>query len=83
MNINSLEYGTNDIVKNFFNTSFKNGPVITKLIGIARHRSTPIDRFLKKAILSTNVSCGILRPDISYHFLILTKKFFPTEKDKK
>ena len=54
ININSLAYESNNIVKNFFNASFKIVifPVNTRPTSVTRHSSTVIDHILTNAILT-------------------------------
>ena len=70
ININSLDYESNNLAKNFFLALFKNGMflVITKLTSVTRHRSTVRDHILTNAILTKRISSGIVKTDISDHF---------------
>ena len=71
ININSLDYKSNNIVKNFFNASFKHGmfPVIIRP-RVTRHSSAVINHILTNAILTKNIYSGIAKRDISDHFPI-------------
>ena len=70
ININSLAYESNNIVKNFFNASFKIVifPVNTRPTSVTRHSSTVIDHILTNAILTKIIPSGIVKTDISDHF---------------
>ena len=72
ININSLDYEFNNIVKNIFNASFKNGmfTVITRPTRVTSHSSTVIAHILTNTILTKNIPSGIVKTDISNHFLI-------------
>ena len=67
-NINSADYETNSIMENIFNGIF---PIITRPIKIT-HSLTAIITYWKYTILSTSFSSGILKADISDHFLIFS-----------
>ena len=74
INLNSLDYETNNCVKNFFNLSFKNSifPIITRPTRVTRTPTTSIDHILTNAILTSKIRSGILQTDISDHFPIFT-----------
>ena len=71
ININSLDYEFNNIVKNFLSASFKYVmfPVITKPTRVTRHNSAVIDHILTNVILNRN---RIMKTDISDHFPIFS-----------
>ena len=73
ININLLDYKSNNIVKNLFNASFKHGmfPVIIRP-RVTRHSSVVIDHILTNAILTKNIYSGIVKRDISDHFPIFS-----------
>ena len=47
-------------------------PVITRPTRVTRHSSTVIDHILTNAILTKNISSGIVKMDISDHFPIFS-----------
>ena len=71
ININSIDYESNNTVKNFFNAWFKNGmfPVITRPTGVIRY-SAAVEHILTNAILSENISYGIVKTYTADHFPI-------------
>ena len=73
INLNSLDYETNNCVKNF-NLSFKNSifPITTRPTRVTRTSTTSIDHILTNAILTSKIHSGILQTDISDHFPIFT-----------
>ena len=70
MNLNSLDYATNNHVQNFFNLAFENEvlPVINRLTRITKTIKTAIDHILTNTILEFEVHSGIIKNDISDHF---------------
>ena len=70
LNLNSLDYATNNHVQNFFNLAFENGvfPVINRPTRITKTRETAIDHILTNTILEFDVHIGIIKNDISDHF---------------
>ena len=52
INLNSLDYETNNCVKNFFNLSFRNSffPIITRPTRVTTKSATSIDHILTNAI---------------------------------
>ena len=70
LNLNSLDYATNNHVQNLFNLAFENGvfPVINQTTRITKTRETVIDHILMNTILEFKVHSGIIKNDISDHF---------------
>ena len=70
LNLNSLDYATNNHVQNFFNLAFENGvfPVINRPTRITKTSETAIDHILTNTILEFEVHSGIIKNDISDHF---------------
>ena len=72
ININSLDYSSNSIVKQFFNLYFQNG--LTLLINrptrVSRANATCIDQILRNSLIDSEIMPGIIKRDISDHFSI-------------
>ena len=70
LNLNSLDYATNNHVQNFFNLAFENGifPVINRPEKIMKTSETAIDDILTNPILNFEVHTGIIKNDVSDHF---------------
>ena len=72
LNLNILDYETNNKVKNFFNLifSFNLIPVINKVTRVTKKSATAIDHIIKNSYLNANIQTGIIKTDISDHFPI-------------
>ena len=72
VNINSLDYLTSSIVKQFFNLSFQNGlkPLIIRPIRVSRTSATCIDQTLTNSFMDSETMLGIRKTSISDHFAI-------------
>ena len=70
LNLNSLDYATNNHVQNFFNLAFENGvfPVINRPARIKKTSETTTDHILTNTILELEFHSGIIKNDISDHF---------------
>ena len=70
LNLNSLDYATNNHVQDFFNLAFENGifPVINWSTRIKKTSETAIDHILTNTILEFEVHSGIIKNDTSDHF---------------
>ena len=74
-NIDSLDYLTNSIVKQFFNLSFKNGVtplslLINRPTRVSRTSATCIDQMLTNIFMDSKIMSGIIKTDIIDHFAI-------------
>ena len=71
-NLNSLDYDTNEIVKNFFNLVFQNRflPLIQRPMRVTRKNSTAIGH--NNRVLGNKIQSGIVKTDICNHFPIFT-----------
>ena len=65
INVSSLDYESNNTVKKIFN-------IITRPTRVTRHSWTVIDHIVTNAILTKNISSGIVKTDISDLFLTFT-----------
>ena len=74
LNLNSLDYTSSTPVKNFFNLAFENGifPVINRPTRVTWASATAIDHILTNTIMDQDLQNGIIKLDISDHFLIFT-----------
>ena len=74
LNLNSLDYASSTPVKNFFNLAFENGifPVINRPTRVTWASATAIDHILTNTIMDQDLQNGIIKLDISDHFLIFT-----------
>ena len=88
LNINSLDYESNEPVKNFFNLVFQNGflPLIQRATRVTKTTATAIDHIITDAIFKNKMTSGIIKTDITDHFPIFTilEKYHknPLEKTK-
>ena len=88
LNINSLDYESNESVKNFFNLVFQNGflPLIQRATRVNKTTATAIDHIITDAIFKKKMTSGIIKTDITDHFPIFTilEKYHknPLEKTK-
>ena len=83
-NIDSLDYLTNSIVKQFFNLSFKNGVtplslLINRPTRVSRTSATCIDQMLTIIFMDSEIMSGIIKTDIIDHFAI----FFTIKTNEK
>ena len=71
-NINVLDYENNLKVKNLVNLTFQNSliPLINKPTIVTRTNATAIDQILTNAFLNKQTETGIIKTEISDHFLI-------------
>ena len=74
LNINSLDYESNEPVKNFFNLVFQNGflPLIQRATRVTKTTATAIDHIITDAIFKNKMTSGIIKTDITDHFPIFT-----------
>ena len=74
ISINSLNYQSSNIIKNFFNVLLKNGifPVITRPTRTTRRNSTVINHLLRNANLIKKMSCQIVNTDFQINFLFFS-----------
>ena len=88
LNINSLDYESNEPVKNLFNFVFQNGflPLIQRATRVTKTTATAIDHIITDAIFKNEMTSGIIKTDITDHFPIFTilEKYNknPPEKNK-
>ena len=74
VNLNFLDYASSTPVKNFFNYAFENGifSVINRPTRVTWAIATAIDRILTNTIIDQDLQNGIIKLDISDHFLTFT-----------
>ena len=74
LNINSLDYESNEPVKNLFNFVFQNGflPLIQRATRVTKTTATAIDHIITDAIFKNEMTSGIIKTDITDHFPIFT-----------
>ena len=74
LNINSLDYESNEPVKNFFNLVFQNGflPLIQRATRVTKTTATAIDHIITDAIFKNKMTSGIIKTDITDHFPLFT-----------
>ena len=72
ININSLDYSTSSIVKQFFDLSFQNDltPFINRPARVSRTSATCIDQILRNSFVDSIIVSGIIKADRSNHFAI-------------
>ena len=72
LNMNSLDYSINTIVRDFFNLIFQNGifPLINRPTRVTKSSATIIDHVLTNTIIDSEVQSGIIKTDISDHFAV-------------
>ena len=75
INIDSLNYLTNSIVKQFFNLSFKNdltplSLLINRPTRVSRTSATSIDQMVTNIFMDSEIMSGIIKTDIIDHFAI-------------
>ena len=65
-NINSLDYSSNEHVKDFLNASFQNYfvPVINRLTRVTRKSATCIDHILTNSVIDCEIETGIFKNDM-------------------
>ena len=70
MNLNSLDYATNNHVQNYLNLAFENSvfPVINRPTRTTKTGETAIDHILMNTIIEFEVHSGMIKNDISDHF---------------
>ena len=75
LNINSLDYSSNEHVKDFFDTCFQNSfvPIINRPTRVTRKSATCIDHILTNSLIDTEIESGIFKSEISDHFSIFCK----------
>ena len=85
-NINSLDYSSNEHVKQFFDTSFQKNfvPLINRPTRVTRNSATCIDHILTNSFIDTNIESGIFKSDMSDHFSVFCniKTIVSTDSDK-
>ena len=74
LNINSLDYESNEPVKNFFNLVFQNDflPLIHRATRVTKTTATAIDHIITDANFKNKMTSGIIKTDITDHFPIFT-----------
>ena len=74
LNLNSLDYTSSTPIKNFFNLAFENGIflVINRPTRFTWASATTVDYILTNTIIDQDLQNGIIKLDISDHFLIFT-----------
>ena len=74
LNLNSLDYTSSTPIKNFFNLAFENGIflVINRPTQFTWASATTVDYILTNTIIDQDLQNGIIKLDISDHFLIFT-----------
>ena len=74
LNINSLDYESNEPVKKFFNLVFQNGflPLIQRATRVTKTTATAIDHIITDAIFKNKMTSGIIKTDITDHFSLFT-----------
>ena len=72
LNINSLDYSRNIHVCHSFNFVFQNCmfPVIDRPSRVTKLSATVIDHILTNTIIDSNIQSGIIKTDVSGHFVI-------------
>ena len=75
MNINSLDYESNEHVKAFFDACFQNSfvPLINRPTRVTRKSATCIDHILTNSFIDTEIESGIFKSEMSDHFSIFCK----------
>ena len=70
MNLNSLDYATNNHVQNYLNLAFENSvfAVINRPTRTTKTGETAIDHILMNTIIEFEVHSGMIKNDISDHF---------------
>ena len=71
-NLNVLDYNKNEKVTKFLNLTFEYGlvPVINKPFRVTKNTATTIDHIITHSLLHRTINTGIIKLDISDHFLI-------------
>ena len=74
LNLNSLDYTSSTPIKNFFNLAFENGIflVINRPTQFTWASATTVDYILTNTIIDQDLQNGIIKLDISDHFLTFT-----------
>ena len=72
INMNSLDYWTSSIVKQFFNLSFQNDltPLTNRPTRVSRTSATCIDQILRNSFVDSIIVSRIIKADRSDHFEI-------------
>ena len=85
-NINSLDYSSNEHVKDFFDASFQNYfvPLINRPTTVTRKSATCIDHILTNSFIDSEIEAGIFKNDMSDHFPVIcnVKTNVSTNSDK-
>ena len=85
-NINSLDYSSNEHVKDFFDASFQNYfvPLINRPTRVTRKSATCIDHILTNSFIDSEIEAGIFKNDMSVHFPVIcnVKTNVSTNSDK-
>ena len=74
-NINSLDYSSNEHIKDFFDASFQNYfvPLINPTTRVTRKSATCIDHILTNSFIDSEIEAGIFKNDMSDHFSVFCK----------
>ena len=72
VDINSLDYSRNTIVRDFFDIAFQKSifPVINRPTRVTKTSATIIDHILTNSIIDSLLHSGIVKTDISDHFAV-------------
>ena len=85
-NINSLDYSSNEHVKDFFDASFQNYfvPLINRPTMVTRKSATCTDHILTSSIIDSEIEAGIFKNDMSDHLPVFCnlKTNVSTNSDK-
>ena len=85
-NINSLDYSSDEHVKDFFDASFQNYfvPLINRPTRVTRKSATCIDHILSNSFIDSEIEAGIFKNDMSGHFPVFcnVKANVSTNSDK-
>ena len=85
-NINSLDYSSNEHVKDFFDASFQNYfvPLINHPTMVTRKSATCTDHILTSSFIDSEIEAGIFKNDMSDHFPVFcnVKTNVSTNSDK-
>ena len=85
-NIISLDYSSNEHVKDFFHASFQNYfvPLINRPTRVTRKSATCIDHILTNSFIDSEIETGIFKNDMSDHFPVFCniKTNVSTNSDK-
>ena len=84
--INSLDYSSNEHVKDFFDASFQNYfvPIINCPTRVTKKSATCIDHILTNSFIDSEIEAGIFKNDMSDHFPVFcnVKTNVSTNSDK-